>query len=173
MSCKPSRPSVKRGPRRARANVVSRRPSSSVGRTNKKKKKKTTGGSGAQPNKRAPKRGGKKDNSKDKDPKGKCFHCGVEGHWKRNCKKYLSGLKNKKQSKYDLLVLEACFVEDDAHAWIVDSGATNHICSSLQTLSSSTPLRDGDISMRLGSGEVISATAVGVARLEFGNNFLF
>ena len=121
---------------------------------------------------RAPKRGGKKDNSKDKDPKGKCFHCGVEGHWKRNCKKYLSGLKNKKQGKYDLLVLEACFVENDAEAWIVDSGATNHICSSLQTLSSSTPLRDGDVSMQLGSGEVVSATAVGVARLEFGNSFL-
>ena len=63
-------------------------------------------------------------------------------------------------------------MEDDAHAWIVDSGATNHICSSLQTLSSSTPLRDGDVSMRLGSGEVVSATAVGEARLEFGNSFL-
>ena len=63
-------------------------------------------------------------------------------------------------------------VENDAEAWIVDSGATNHICSSLQTLSSSTPLRDGDVSMRLGSGEVVSATAVGEARLEFGNSFL-
>ena len=63
-------------------------------------------------------------------------------------------------------------MEDDAHAWIVDSGATNHIYSSLQTLSSSTPLRDGDVSMRLGSGEVVSATAVGKARLEFGNRFL-
>ena len=63
-------------------------------------------------------------------------------------------------------------MEDDAHAWIVDSGVTNHICSSLQTFSSSTSLRDGDVSMRLGSGEVVSATAVGVARLEFGNSFL-
>ena len=45
-------------------------------------------------------------------------------------------MKNKKQGKYDLLVLEACLVEDDTSAWIVDSGATNHICSSLQTLSS-------------------------------------
>ena len=63
-------------------------------------------------------------------------------------------------------------MEDDAHAWIVDSGATNHICSSFQTLSSSTPLRDGDVSMRLGSGEVVSAVAVGEARLEFRNKFL-
>ena len=155
------------------ANVAQRRPSSSVGRTNKNKKKKSTGGSGAQPKQRAPKSGEKKKNSsKVKEPKGKCFHCGAEGHWKRNCRKYLSEVKNKKQGKYDLLVLEACLVESDTNAWIVDSGATNHICSSLQTLSSSTPLRDGDVSMRLGSGEVVSATAVGVARLEFGNSFL-
>ena len=87
------------------ANVAQRRPSSSAGRTNKKKKKKSTSGSGAQPNKRAPKSGEKKKNSsKVKEPKGKCFHCGVEGHWKRNCKKYLSELKNKNKGKYDLLV---------------------------------------------------------------------
>ena len=71
-----------------------------------------------------------------------------------------------------LLVLEACLVEDDSSSWIVDSGATNHICSSFQTPSSSTPLRDGDVSMRLGSGEVVSATVVGVARFVFGNNYL-
>ena len=63
-------------------------------------------------------------------------------------------------------------MEDDAQAWIVDSGATNHICSSLQTLSSSTPLQEGDVSMRLGSGEVVSARAVGEARLYFDNKFL-
>ena len=87
---------------------------------------------GAQPNKakKVPKSSGKKNNSKDKSPKGKCFHCGVDGHWKRNCAKYLSELKKKNKGKYDLLVLEACLVEDDTSTWIVDSGATNHICSS-------------------------------------------
>ncbi|XP_075483334.1 uncharacterized protein LOC142523429 [Primulina tabacum] len=30
-------------------------------------------------------------------PKGKCFHCNVDGHWKRNCKKYLDELKQKKK----------------------------------------------------------------------------
>ena len=32
---------------------------------------------------------------------------------RENCTKYLSELKNKKKGKYDLLVLEACLVEDD------------------------------------------------------------
>ena len=84
-------------------------------------------------------------------------------------------MKEKKKGKYDLLVLEACLVEEDLFdisSWIVDSGATNHISFSLQTISSSTPLWDGDVSMRLGSGEVVSATAVGVAHLNFDNKYL-
>ncbi|EXB66649.1 hypothetical protein L484_024947 [Morus notabilis] len=30
-------------------------------------------------------------------PKGKCLHCNGEGHWKRNCNKYLEELKKKKE----------------------------------------------------------------------------
>ena len=58
-------------------------------------------------------------------------------------------------------------MEDDLSPWIVDSGATNYVCSSLRMLSSSR-----DVTMRVGSGDVISAKAVGVARLNFRNKFL-
>ena len=34
--------------------------------------------------------------SKLKYTKGKCFYCHEQGHWKRNCPKYLEGLKAKK-----------------------------------------------------------------------------
>ena len=63
-------------------------------------------------------------------------------------------------------------MEDDLSPWIVDLGATNHVCSSLQMLSSSRELADRDITMRVGSGEVVSAKAVGVAHLNFRNKFL-
>ena len=39
-------------------------------------------------------------------------------------------------------------------------------------LSSSRELADKDVTMRVGSGEVVSAKAVGVARLNFRNKFL-
>ena len=42
-----------------------------------------------------------------KKPKGKCFKCGQKGHWKQNCPK-----ATKKPSMGDLLVIEACLVEN-------------------------------------------------------------
>ncbi|PON89309.1 hypothetical protein TorRG33x02_148520, partial [Trema orientale] len=146
----------------AEANVAEENPSTS----NKNKKRKIKGASGSKPKKR--KKGNtntKKNNSKDKKPKGKYFHCRVEGHWKRNCNKYLSELIEKKKGKYDLLVLEDCLVEEDLFdisSEIVDSGATNHVCSSFQILSSSRELADGEFTMRVGNGAKVSAKAVGV-----------
>ena len=106
-------------PKESEANFVEHKPSSSSCTKNKKWKN-TQGGFRAQP-KKGTKGKGKKNNPKDKKPKGKCFHCGVEGHWKRNCDKYLSELKDKKKGKYDLLVSKAYLVEDDLSPWIVDS----------------------------------------------------
>ena len=61
-----------------------------------------------------------------KKPKGKCFKCGQKGHWKQNCPK-----ATKKPGMGDLLVVEACLVENFNDKWIIDSGATNHVCYSL------------------------------------------
>ena len=99
-------------------NVAEHKPSSFSGSKNKRRKN-TQGGFGAQP-KKGTKGKGKKNNRKEKKPKGKCFHCGVEGHWKRNFNKYLFELKDKKNGKCDLLVSEACLVEDDLSTCIVD-----------------------------------------------------
>ena len=62
-----------------------------------------------------------------KKPKGKCFKCGQKGHWKHNCPK-----ATKKPDMSDLLVVEACLVENFNDKWIIDSRATNHVCYSLQ-----------------------------------------
>ncbi|KAL9451423.1 hypothetical protein AB3S75_013062 [Citrus x aurantiifolia] len=37
----------------------------------------------------------KKGKANKPNDKGKCFHCGKDGHWKRNCKSYLNSLKVK------------------------------------------------------------------------------
>ena len=43
--------------------------------------------------------------------------------------------EKRKNSKSALQFSEACLVEDDSSPWMIDSGSTNHICSSLQMLS--------------------------------------
>jgi hypothetical protein len=80
----------------------------------------------------------------------KCFHCGKPGHFKRDCRKLIVGKERAKDkskgrsgqvkankasanqqsdSETDALVVEAALCGDDnAEEWIVDSGATCHMC---------------------------------------------
>ncbi|KAL4033283.1 hypothetical protein IC575_006370 [Cucumis melo] len=132
-----------------------------------KKWKKKKGGQGNKANLAAA-----KTTKKAKAAKGICFHCNQEGHWKRNCPKYLAEKKKAKQGKYDLLVLETCLVENDDSTWIIDSGATNHVCSSFQGISSWLQLETGEMTMRVGTGHVVSTIAVGGLRLCLQKSFL-
>ncbi|TYK13967.1 gag/pol protein [Cucumis melo var. makuwa] len=72
--------------------------------------------------------------------KGKCFHYNVDGHWKRNCPEYLANKKEKE-------------------------GATNHVCSSLQKTTSFKQLVESEMTLKVGTRDVISAHAVGDAKL--------
>ena len=61
---------------------------------------------------------------------------------------------------------------DNSNYLIVDSGATNHVCSSLYMLSKTRTLKEMEFPLWVGNGESISAEAVREARLGFGKNFL-
>ena len=66
---------------------------------------------------------------KGKKLKGKCFHCGEKGHWKRNCPIFKTAKNKGKKNKF---LLEICLVQNPTDSWCVDSSCTNHICNSLQ-----------------------------------------
>ncbi|XP_075084013.1 uncharacterized protein LOC142167826 [Nicotiana tabacum] len=65
-----------------------------------------------------------------KKPKGKCYHCNQPGHHKKQCPAYLAKLN--KQDNSNLNVVETCLADISTIFWCVDSGATNHICTTLQ-----------------------------------------
>ncbi|KAK0580852.1 hypothetical protein LWI29_007090 [Acer saccharum] len=102
----------------------------------------------------------KKETKKVTKIKGKCFLCGEKGHWKRNCPKS----QNKKEEG-NVNYLETCFLADSPDSWIIDSGATNHVCYSLQGFQERRKLSKNEINLRLGNGTLVSASAVGDIRV--------
>jgi len=92
----------------------------------------------------------------------------------RNCPKYLAQKKTEKeaQGKYDLLVLETCLVENENSIWILDSEVTNHICFSFLENSSWKRLSEGEITLKVGTGEMVSAKAVGDLKLFFNDRYI-
>ena len=61
---------------------------------------------------------------------------------------------------------------DSTYSWIVDSGATNHICCSLQGFRETRRLSEGEFSFKWGNGAQVSASAVGTVKLNFENSYL-
>ncbi|CAA0830115.1 Unknown protein, partial [Striga hermonthica] len=65
---------------------------------------------------------------KAKKPKGKCYNCQQKRHWKANCP---LPRKSDKGTPF-ALVVETCLAVLSTNTWCVDTGATDHVCNSLQ-----------------------------------------
>ncbi|KAG8381639.1 hypothetical protein BUALT_Bualt06G0142500 [Buddleja alternifolia] len=114
---------------------------------------------------------------KAKPEKGKCFHCGEDGHWKRNCPKYLASLPAKfgKAPNQGIMIsclLETCLVGSPPGSWCVDSGSTNHICNMLQGFQLTRQLSDGDMYLLMGDSTSVPVVAIGLVSLYFENRVL-
>src|SRR3954452_25052094 len=54
-------------------------------------------------------------------PDTECFYCKGDGHWKRNCPKYLADLKNgniKKNGIFDIHVIDVYLTSPRSSAWV-------------------------------------------------------
>ena len=109
--------------------------------------------------------------------KGKCFHCQGEGHWKRNRPKFLESLKTKGKGKdgesetFSNLLASKCS-KSSSNAWVLDTGASSHICVSLEDLTNERRLRPNEVTLRLGNKASIAAKAIGSTSNDLYNHVL-
>ena len=97
----------------------------------------------------------------------KCFNCHKEGHFKSACP-----LLKKKEKKEDKKKIKSFLVEEqclsgsvnEKHKWILDSGATSHMCND-QNLFSEFEANDNVI-ITLGDGSEIKSTGLGKVTLK-------
>ncbi|GKA17377.1 zinc finger, CCHC-type containing protein [Tanacetum coccineum] len=134
----------------------------------------------------------KSSSSSNKKPKLECWKCGKTGHFKRDCR---SGKKNnanaggsgkgsKDQSqdqgqnlvniwnsfvKYSVsLISEAFYVQVDAIAWWIDSGATTHVCKDRCWFKTFEPVEDGSV-LYMGDEHFAPIHGIGSVALEFSS----
>ncbi|KAM1603271.1 hypothetical protein ACFX1Z_029893 [Malus domestica] len=100
---------------------------------------------------------------KKKANKGTCFHCGKDERWKKKYRVRIASLMTKTFEETISVIESALTVSSSS--WIFDSGASQHICNTMQGLVGSRSLSNGEIVVRVGNGTKISAKAIGTYML--------
>ena len=86
-------------------------------------------------------------------PETECFYCKGNGHWKRNCPKYLADKKDGKVNKsiFDRYVIDVYFTSVHSNPWVFDTGSVAMISNLKQELQNEQILVEGKVTMCVGS----------------------
>ena len=141
----------------------------------KKSRKKAKGKKGK------PRKDGKSVAGPPKAPKLKpgvtCFYCKGDGHWKRNCRKYLEDKKagkiaGKDKGIYDIHVIDVYLTSVWSNTWVFDTGSIAHICNSQEELQNKRRLMRDEVTMRVGNGCKVDVVAVGTLPLRLPSGLI-
>ncbi|KAM2616711.1 hypothetical protein TB1_033196 [Malus domestica] len=100
---------------------------------------------------------------KAKKSKGTCFHCGKDERWKKKYRVRIASLMTRTFEE-TISVIESAFTVSSS-SWIFDSGASQHICNTMQGLVGSKSLCNNEMVVRVGNGTKISAKEIGTYML--------
>ncbi|KAJ1256028.1 hypothetical protein BS78_K102000 [Paspalum vaginatum] len=101
-------------------------------------------------------------------PSDKCFHYGYNGHWSRNCQKYLEEKKKKKGSETStsgINVIKINLATSSSESWVFDTGSMIHTCKSLLGLKQTRSFAKGELDVRVGNGAKVAVLAVSTYHL--------
>lgn len=98
-----------------------------------------------------------------------CHYCSKPGHIRRHCKKRLADLAKKSSGAGNAVALTVAESPDLGSTvyWILDSGATRHMCNDVAFFLELQPLPD-PVPVKVGSGTSVSATSIGTVQLRPG-----
>ena len=91
-----------------------------------------------------------------------CLHCKGNGHWKRNCPKYLADKKDGKVNKsiYDIHVIDVYFTSIHSIPWVFDTGSVAMISNLKQELQNEQRLVEGEVTMCVGSDSKVDKITI-------------
>ena len=105
----------------------------------------------------------------------KCFECGAKGHFKRQCSKFLAKIKKENNQanvasdnsggNNNVTLLASAFIGKKGNAWVIDSGASQHMCNSKNSFCKLEKL-EVPIPIEIGDGTVIDAVGIGKVSLK-------
>ena len=110
-----------------------------------------------------PKKKSKETTLKETSSNGICFHCGQDGHWKRNCKAYLES-KNKvawdAPSSSGIYVITVNIVSLN-NIWVCDTSCGSYIWFDMQGPRNNRMLTKGESDLRIGDSARVAIVAIG------------
>ena len=100
-----------------------------------------------------------------------CFYCKEEGHWRRNCPKYLEELKklNANGATTSGTYMIELHSTSASISWVLDTGCGTHICTNVQGLKRSRKLRRGELDLIMGNKQIASVDVIGNYELSFSS----
>ena len=106
-----------------------------------------------------------------------CFYCKADGHWKRNCSKYLADKAKSGGMTYDsgtlvCNVIDIYLADAPNSSWVYDTGSVIHICNSLQGLVRTRSVARGEVDIRVGNKARVAALEVGTMQLHLPSGFI-
>src|SRR4030042_6662307 len=95
-------------------------------------------------------------------PETECFYCKGNGHWKRNCPKYLADKKDGKVNKgiFDIHVIDVYFTSVRSNPSVFDTGSVAKSSNSKWELQNKQRLVKGEVMMCVGSDSKVDKITI-------------